>query len=59
MKTNKVFLANSAGQLSYESPRVGMLQVELEHSIAAASGMNNSINESWETETQAQDQEWS
>lgn len=61
MKTNNVFLANSKGQLSYESPRVCMLQVELEHSIAAASingETNNSIKESWGTETQEHEVEW-
>ncbi|QQD15532.1 hypothetical protein [Sphingobacterium sp. UDSM-2020] len=58
MKTNNVFLANSKGQLNYESPRVSMLQVELEHCIAAASVDNNSIKESWETETQQQEVEW-
>lgn len=55
MKTNKVFLANSTGQLSYESPRVGMLQVELEHSIASGS-IEPASNKQWE-ETESQSHE--
>nr|WP_315401353.1 hypothetical protein [uncultured Sphingobacterium sp.] len=54
-------MANSKGLLNYESPRVDMLKVELEHSIAAASvngETNNSIKESWGTETQEHEVEW-
>lgn len=58
MKTNNVFLENAKGQPGYESPRISVLQVELEHSIAAGSVENNLIKESWETETQEQEVEW-
>ena len=61
MKTKNVIVAGKTSQLCYESPRVTMLHVELEHSIAAASVQdvsNSSITESWGTETQQQEVEW-
>lgn len=58
MKTNKENLMNSNAQLVYVAPRIAKQNVELEYSVAAGSVHNNSITESWQTETQSQDVEW-
>ncbi|MGJ1436951.1 hypothetical protein [Sphingobacterium multivorum] len=58
MKTNKENLINSNAQLVYVAPRITKQNVELEYSVAAGSVHNNSITESWQTETQSQDVEW-
>ena len=58
MKTNKENLMGSNAQLVYVAPRIAKQNVELEYSVAAGSVQNNSITESWQTETQSQDVEW-
>lgn len=42
---------------TYESPRLHVQQLALEHSISAGS-VQNTVTESWETETQTKEMEW-
>lgn len=57
MKTTNENLTNNKGQIRYEAPRVNLQYVELEYGIAAGSVESN-LKESWNTESQAQEQEW-
>ncbi len=57
MKTNKENLANLNSRLPYVAPSMNVQNVELEYSVAAGS-VNDSVTESWRTETQSQDVEW-
>ena len=58
MKTQKTNLISKIDRLVYVTPTVKEQHVELEYSVAAGSVHNNSITESWQTETQSQDVEW-
>lgn len=55
MKTNNVVLANTKSQLSYESPRVDTLRIEMEYGIASGS-VEPAANKQWE-ETESQSHE--
>lgn len=55
MKTEKENLTNLIGRLAYETPRITVLQIEMEQGIAAGS-TDPSAKQQWdETETQSHD----
>jgi len=57
MRTNKDNITHVKDRIRYEAPRMTIQNVELEYSVAAGS-VNNSLMESWQTETQSQEVEW-